>query len=298
MRIIEKYLTVNPCMHDGRYLNPVRGLMIHSVGVPQPDALVFYKNENKEDAQAAVTAFVEPTGNVYQFMPWNKRAWHAGGALNNFYIGVEMTEPKGIKYTGGASWVYTDKTNAVAHILNTYHYAVELFAYLCRKFNLDPLGTQIIDGKETPVIISHSEGAALGLAYPHADVEHIWDKVGLTMAQFRQDIYNELHPAEPEPTPKDYSKQIKVMYAEFLGRIADSEGLAHWNKIWNEQGFEKVYNGISGSKEGKRHYIKGMYHDFLYREAKANEVNSWLPKTRAAIYDGIVNSKEYKEKHK
>lgn len=59
-------------------------------------------------------------------------------------------------------------------------YAVELFAYLCKQYNLNPLS----DG----VIISHSEGHKRGIASNHGDVEHLWGKYGLTMEQFRQDI--------------------------------------------------------------------------------------------------------------
>ena len=48
MQLIQKLLTAaNPCVTDGRYLKPVMGLTLHSVGVPQPSALVFYNNENK-----------------------------------------------------------------------------------------------------------------------------------------------------------------------------------------------------------------------------------------------------------
>ena len=96
-------------------------------------------------------------------------------------IGVEMTEPATIKYAGGASWVETgDGENTKNHVLAAYRYAVELFAYLCQQFGLDPMA----DG----VVISHSEGCKRGIASNHGDVEHLWSKFGLTMAQFRKDI--------------------------------------------------------------------------------------------------------------
>lgn len=62
----------------------------------------------------------------------------------------------------------------------TYKYAVELFAYLCRMYGLDPLA----DG----VVISHSEGHRRGIASNHGDVEHIWKRFGMSMGQFRKDI--------------------------------------------------------------------------------------------------------------
>ena len=65
-------------------------------------------------------------------------------------------------------------------MLATYKCAVELFAYLCQQFGLDPMA----DG----VVISHSEGCKRGIASNHGDVEHLWCKFGLSMGQFRKDI--------------------------------------------------------------------------------------------------------------
>ena len=180
MNLIQNYLTQSGCYKAGKRIT-VKGLMIHSVGCPQPKADVFMKNWNRADANACVHAIVEPDGDVYQILPWNHRGWHCGGGANNTHIGVEMTEPATIRYTGGSNWTETgDGENTKNHVLATYKYAVELFAYLCSQYNLDPLA----DG----VVISHSEGCRRGIASNHGDVEHLWSKFGLTMAQFRKDI--------------------------------------------------------------------------------------------------------------
>ena len=172
--------TESGCYKAGKHIT-VQGLMIHSVGCPQPKADVFMKNWNRADANACVHAIVEPGGNVYQILPWEHRGWHCGGGANNTHIGVEMTEPATIRYTSGAAWVETgDGENTKAHVLATYKYAVELFAHLCQQFHLDPMA----DG----VIISHSEGCRRGIASNHGDVEHLWSKFGLSMGQFRKDI--------------------------------------------------------------------------------------------------------------
>ncbi len=180
MKLIQKILTKSGCYQAGRKI-AVKGLMIHSVGCPQPKASAFINNWNKSDAGACVHAIVEPGGDVYQLLPWDHRGWHCGGGGNGTHIGVEMTEPSTIRYTGGANWTETgDGSNTKSHVLATYKYAVELFAYLCQMYKLDPLA----DG----VIISHSEGCRRGIASNHGDVEHIWKKFGLTMGQFRKDI--------------------------------------------------------------------------------------------------------------
>lgn len=180
MNLKQNYLTESGCYRAGKHIT-VKGLMIHSVGCPQPKADVFMKNWNRADANACVHAIVEPDGDVYQLLPWDFRGWHSGGGANNTHIGVEMTEPSTIRYTGGANWTETgDGENTKNHVLATYKCAVELFAYLCQQFGLDP----VADG----VIISHSEGCKRGIASNHGDVEHLWSKFGLTMAQFRKDI--------------------------------------------------------------------------------------------------------------
>ena len=180
MNLLQNYLTESGCYKAGKHIT-VQGLMIHSVGCPQPKADVFMKNWNRADANACVHAIIEPGGNVYQILPWEHRGWHCGGSANNTHIGVEMTEPATIRYTSGAAWVETgDGENTKAHVLATYRYAVELFAHLCKQYHLDPLA----DG----IIISHSEGCRWGIASNHGDVEHLWSKFGLSMGQFRKDI--------------------------------------------------------------------------------------------------------------
>ena len=180
MNLIQNYLIQSGCYKAGRTIS-VKGLMIHSVGCPQPKASVFMNNWNKQDANACVHAIIEPDGDVYQLLPWEHRGWHCGGDGNNTHIGVEMTEPATIKYTSGASWTETGNgENTKAHVLATYKYAVELFAHLCQQYHLDPLA----DG----VVISHSEGCKRGIASNHGDVEHLWSKFGISMGQFRKDI--------------------------------------------------------------------------------------------------------------
>ena len=189
MKLVESYLTNNPCYQnnvnkaDSRYTsfqkNGPSGLMLHSVGCAQPSASVFIKNWSKSTySNACVHGFIDGNdGTVYQAMPWNYRAWHCGGDGNNTHVGVEMCEPSTIKYTTGANFTVTDKTAAQASVKKTYEAAVELFAMLCQKYNLNPL----------TAICSHAEGYKKGIASGHADPEHLWKGVGMsyTMDTFR-----------------------------------------------------------------------------------------------------------------
>lgn len=180
MKLIESILTKNPCYTAGRKIT-VKGLMLHSVGCPQPSAQVFVRNWNKASYdRACVHAFIDGNdGTVYQCLPWNHRGWHCGASGNNTHIGVEMCEPANIRYTGGATFTCSDTTTAKAVAQRTYQAAVELFAMLCQQFHLDPLG----DG----VIVSHKEGCKRGIASNHGDPEHLWTQLGMpyTMDAFR-----------------------------------------------------------------------------------------------------------------
>lgn len=183
LKIVSSILTKNPCYTAGRTIT-VKGLMIHSVGCPQPNASVFVKNWNSESySRACVHAFIDAnTGVVYQTLPWNHRGWHGGGDSNNTHIGVEMCEPACIKYTTGANFTCSNLSAAREAVTRTYESAVSLFAYLCKQFNLNPLA----DG----VIISHKEGGKRGIASGHVDPEHLWSQLNLpyTMDTFRADV--------------------------------------------------------------------------------------------------------------
>lgn len=187
MKLVESIMKNNPCYKAGKKIT-VKGLMLHSVGCPQPKASVFINSWNKASYNnACVHAFIDGNdGTVYQTLPWNYRGWHCAsgknGSGNNTHIGVEMCEPACIKYTGGSSFTCSDKATAKAVAKRTYQSAVELFAMLCKKYNLNPTA----DG----VIISHSEGYKRGIASNHGDPEHLWRGLGLsyTMAGFRNDV--------------------------------------------------------------------------------------------------------------
>lgn len=185
MRLIKNYLTNNPCYQQGKPLKPT-SIQVHSIGTPQPLAQKIMDNWNRSSAGAMVHAVLEPGGDVYEIMEYNKRPWADRGYGNQHAIAFEMTEPDTIRYTGGANWEEKgDGSNTKAHVLGTYKVAVEYVAYLCRKFGLNPLG-KTADG--VPVVFSHKEGALRGISSNHADPNHLWDVYGLTMDQFRKDV--------------------------------------------------------------------------------------------------------------
>lgn len=188
MNITKQILTKNPCYKAGKTIK-VKGLMLHSVGCSQPSAMAFIKSWNTSSAKVCVHGFIDGnTGKVYQTLPWNHRGWHCGGEANDTHIGIEMCEPDCIEYTRGAKFTCSDRARAAAIVDRTYKSAVELFAYLCNKYSLNPLA----EG----VILAHSEGYARGLTSNHADPEHLWKglKLPYTMDGFRKDVKSAMNP--------------------------------------------------------------------------------------------------------
>jgi len=187
MKLVESIMTRNPCYTAGRKIT-VKGLMLHSVGCPQPKASAFINSWNSPShGSSCVHGFIDGNdGTVYQTLPWNHRGWHCGsgnkGSGNNTHIGVEMCEPACIKYTAGSNFTCSDTVTAKAVAERTYKAAVGLFAMLCNKYGLDPLA----DG----VVISHREGHSRGIASNHGDPEHLWAQLGTgyTMDSFRKAV--------------------------------------------------------------------------------------------------------------
>ena len=245
MKLVESILTKNPCYTAGRKIT-VKGLMLHSVGCPQPSAQVFVRNWNKASYdRACVHAFIDGNdGTVYQCLPWNHRGWHCGASGNNTHIGVEMCEPACIKYTGGATFTCSDKATAQAVAKRTYEAAVELFAMLCQKFSLDPLG----EG----VIVSHKEGCKRGIASNHGDPEHLWTQLGLpyTMDTFRKAVKAAMDGGAAAPS--DVSG-TKIMGAA----VATAEQMRTYIKAKNPKVAQSVLNMVplylsEGAAEGVR----------------------------------------------
>lgn len=257
MKIIESLLTKNPCYTAGKKIT-VKGLMLHSVGCPQPKASVFIKNWNKESFDSAcVHAFIDGnTGDIHQTLPWNHRGWHGGGSSNNTHIGVEMCEPACIKYTGGSSFTCSNLTEAKAVAKRTYEAAVELFTYLCKEYKLDPLA----DG----VILSHKEGHAKGIASNHGDPEHLWKQLdmGYTMDTFRKAVKAAMN---DEPTTKDEPAKVpfkpytikvdKISKDDVLNirKTPNARGIKTGSLKWNDPNLYtivEVKNGWGKLKSG------------------------------------------------
>ncbi len=192
MELHECILTRNDCCRRGTPLVP-RGVMVHSTGANnpylrryvQPDDGELGKNRydndwNRPGLPVCVHAFLGKKAGggiaVYQTLPWEVQAWHCGRSGNRTHLAFEICE---------------DGLDDRAYFTAVYREAVELTAYLCRRFGLDPLA----DG----VVLDHAEGNRRGIASAHGDVAHWFPRFGKTMDDFRRETAALLRrPAEKE----------------------------------------------------------------------------------------------------
>lgn len=250
MKLVESIMTRNPCYAAGRKIT-VKGLMLHSVGCPQPKASAFINSWNSPSHDSScVHGFIDGNdGTVYQTLPWNHRGWHCGsgnrGSGNNTHIGVEMCEPACIKYTAGSNFTCSDMATAKAVAKRTYEAAVELFAMLCKKYSLDPLA----DG----VVISHKEGHSRGIASNHGDPEHLWVQLdmGYTMDGFRKAVKAAMGGAASGGSGTD-------RYTKIMGSaVATAEQMKNYIKAKNPKVAQSVLDMVplylsEGGMEGVR----------------------------------------------
>ncbi len=211
MDIIKQIATQNRFYQKCNQIT-VKGIMLHSVGCPQPSGQVFAKHMNNFDPITCSHAFIDANdGKIYQVLPWDINAYHCGGTANETYIGVELCEPPYITYTDGANFTCRDKEKAIEQVKLALASAVELFAFLCNEYSLDPLANG--------VIISHKEGADRGIASAHADPEHLFKQ--LEMNYSMDDFRNEV--ALKMSDMGYYNKALDVKPVEEIDTIKDND---------------------------------------------------------------------------
>lgn len=117
------------------------------------------------------------TVTTVQGMPWDYKPWGCGsgnkGSCNNGWIQFEICE---------------DNLTSEEYFRAAYEEACQLTAYLCRKFNLDPLGTVEYCGVTVPVILDHATSHKLQLGGNHGDVGHWFPKYGKSIETVREDV--------------------------------------------------------------------------------------------------------------
>ena len=254
MKLIESYLTNNPCYKAGEKIS-VKGIMLHSVGIDQPRAHVFADSWNRTTADVCVHAFIDANdGTILQTLPWEYRAWHCGGSGINTHIGIEMCEPACITYINDYDFECLDRKAAAVAAKRTYNAAVELFAMLCKKFSLNPL--------EDGVIVSHKEGYERGIASKHDDPDSFWFRLGeeMNMDSFRAAVSKAMQEEktfvisenEPERSDSDWKTEEGSFSENKKKRIASK-------KIYFTFDDGPTYMTVPLLEILKKHHVKASF---------------------------------------
>lgn len=236
-----KFMTRNDCYTANRKITP-KGIMIHATATPGVMAGDWFSRWNKSykageiNRQVCVHAFVDDK-EVWQYLPWNHRGWHAGGSANDTHIGIEMCEPAGHSYTGGTMVGY-DAQKQAKYFEAVYNNTVELAVELCKEFGLTEKN-----------IIDHSEGHKLGIASNHGDVAHWFPRHDKNMNTFREAVRRALaqdkapdvvepKPATPAPPVDNNWVTYTVRKGDTLSKIAMKYDGISWMDI-------AEFNGLS-----------------------------------------------------
>lgn len=220
MNLRRQLLTENDCYKACRTIAP-KGVMVHSTGANNPKLSRYVapndgslgepslQHWNQSGTTACVHAFIGKLADgsvaTYQTLPWTMRGWHCGRSGNDTHISFEICE---------------DGLTDASYFRAVYREAVELTAYLCRKFQLDPLA----DG----VVICHAEGYQRGVASNHVDVLHWFTRHGKSMDDFRADVKAEM---EEEVTQEQFDKMME----NYLSRRANMPP-----SDWAKKGMEEA----------------------------------------------------------
>ena len=112
-----------------------------------------------------------------QTMPWDWKPWGCGagsrGSCNDGWIQFETCE---------------DALSDPTYAMQAYQESVELTAYLCKMFNIDPHGYVVFKGVKVPTILDHRTSNELGLGNNHGDIAHWYPKFGKNMETARDDV--------------------------------------------------------------------------------------------------------------
>ena len=247
MNLHQRILTHNDCYLKGQTIRP-RGVMVHSTGANNPNLSRYLapndgllgepsmRHWNQSGTGACVHGFIGKLADgsiaTYQTLPWNMRGWHAGTgtsgqSANNTHISFEICE---------------DGLDNPDYFAAVYQEAVELTAYLCELYGLDPM--------EDGVVICHSEGYRRGVASNHGDVMHWFPKFGKNMDGFRADVSRKLK-GDEDMTQEQFDSMMDNYLARRNAKPADD-----WAKPYIQDAIDAgAMTDVGGSIERPQGFI-------------------------------------------
>ncbi len=243
-------MTNSTCYKQTRTMQ-IKGILWHSTGANNPNLKRYVqpsendpnynklinklgKNTSENDwnhisYQAGLNCWIgklaDGTVTTVQTMPWNYRPWGCGsgskGSCNNGWIQFEICE---------------DNLNNADYFNKVYEEACQITAYLCKMYNINPLGTTTLNGIKVPTILCHADSHKLGLGSNHGDVNHWFPKFGKSMETARKDVYNLMTIQEDDEDMTD-EKFAELMNNWLTNKANEKETWGSDNLKWaNDNG--------------------------------------------------------------
>lgn len=279
----ECMMTNSTCYQQTRVFVP-KGILWHCTGAnnpnlsryvqpsesdPRHDELIakigrnLYRNDwNHTYVEAGLNFWIgklaDGSVTALQTMPWNFRPWGCGsgprGSCNDTHIQFEMCED-----------ALTDKNYFEA----CYKEGVEMTAYLCKKYGIDPYGKVTCGGAVVPTILCHKDSNDYGVGGAHGDVYNWFNRYGRTMDDVRKDVAALLSGSsakidpDPAPTPTTGPEAFIARIAPLVQKIAPKYGITCNSAVIAQACLESAY-GTSN---------KAKYHNYFglkYREGRVS----------------------------
>lgn len=246
-------MTNSTCYKGTKKMTP-KGVLWHSTGAnnpnlkryvqpsdndPNKEQLIKLLGKNKSgndwnhvERKAGVNCWIgklaDGTVTTAQVMPWDYRPWGCGsgpkGSCNNGWIQFEICEDG-----------LTDKT----YFDKVYKEACEITAYLCKLYNINPLGTVNLNGVAVPTITCHHDSYKLGVGSGHSDINHWFPKFGKDMNTARNDVAILL--ATPDSNNEEDEQMTQETFNKMMDTYLEEQGkkqISSWAQadlLWAQQ---------------------------------------------------------------
>ena len=243
-----------------RYVQPYEGDPNYNADIAKLGKNAYKNDWNHVSRNAGLNAwigkFADGTVGTVQTMPWDFKPWGCGsgknGSCNNGWIQFEICE---------------DNLSNKDYAQKVWNEAIDLSVYLCKMYNLNPLGTAKCGNVDVPVITCHNDSAKYGCGCNHSDINHWFPKIlGKNMDNARKEIAERLNgtveqpvttPAEEEINMKSIKKGSKgnavKVWQIIVGCTADGifGAITHGNTVKFQQKNGLPQTGVVGDKEWK-----------------------------------------------
>ena len=167
------YKYVQPSLTDPNYQNLIELLGKNTYGND------WNHTSHQEGYHCWIGKLKDNTVAAVQTLPWNYIGWGCGagtnGSCNDCWIQLQICE---------------DNLSDPSYFSKAYREACEITAYLCKKYNINPMGTVQYKELEIPTILCHQDTFNYQMGTNCSDIYHWFSLYNRTMDDVRQKVFD------------------------------------------------------------------------------------------------------------